>query len=237
MTENSQSTYEFSISQLVTNAYKLAGLINYGQELDEKRAAYGRLELEGMLKHLEAQGLQVRVLQFVEVQLYQGTDRYILDENILDVIGDAMYIPADQTADTEHAMGETQIRLISMDRWQKLSTKASEGRPVLIYPHRAGAQVEIRLWPIPQEDGVARLQCQLLYPNATNGNNTPGLERPWYQALKYGLAHELALANSKSLERVSYLRGQYEGLLKDCKGFSNQRGSVQFRLDHASRWR
>lgn len=237
MTANAATTYEFSIGQLVTNAYKLAGLINVAQGLDEQKASYGRLELEGMLKHLEAQGLQVKVLDFVKVQLTAGTDRYTLNDTVLDVVGDGMYLPEDQLADTEHASGETQIRLISMDRWQKLTTKAATGRPVMMYPHRAGAQVEIRLWPIPQEDGMVRLQCQMLYPNATNGNNTPGLERPWYQCLKYGLAHELALANSKSLERVGYLRNQYEGLLKECKGFSNQRASVQFRLEHASRWR
>ena len=236
MTANAATTKEFSIGQLVTHAYKTAGLVNYSQQLDEGRASFGRDELEGILKHLEAQGLQVRVLDFVEVQLLQGTDRYTLDENVLDVIGDGMYIPADQ-ADLEHAEGETQIRLISMDRWQKLTTKAAEGRPVMMYPHRAGAQVEIRLWPIPTEDGTARLQCQLLYPNATNANDTTGLERPWYQCLKYMLAHELALANSKPLEKVVYLKSQAEGLLKDCKGFSNQRANTQFRLDHVSRWR
>lgn len=236
MTENPQSTHEFNIGQLVTHAYKLAGLVNFSQALDETRAQFGRDELEGILKHLEAQGLQVRVLNFVEVLLDPGSERYTLDTNVLDVIGDGAYIPADQV-DTDHAIGETQIRVISMDKWQKLSSKGAEGRPVMMYPHRASAQVEIRLWPIPQEAGTVRLQCQLLYPNATNANYTPGLERPWYQYLKYQLAHELALANSKPLEKVAYLKGHAEELLRDCKGFSNQRASVQFQLDHASRWR
>lgn len=236
MTENTSRTREFSIGEIVAHAYKTAGLINFMQELDERRAAFGRDELEGILKHLEAQGLQVRAKNFVEVSLDVAQDRYTLDPEVLDVVGDAMYIPAD-AVDTEHADGETQIRMISMDRWQRLTTKGATGRPVMFYPHRFGAQIEIRLWPAPEEYGTIRLQCQILYPNATNANDTPGVERPWYQYLKYALAHELMLANSKSLERCAYVKGQADGLLKECKGFSNERAEGQFRLDHTSRWR
>jgi hypothetical protein len=238
VTVNPDSTREFNIGELVSQCYKVAGLVNFSQAVDPARASFAKDLLEGIIKHLEAQGLQVRAADFLNVELTAGTERYTLPDNVLDVIGDAAYVPGD-ALDVDRADGETQIRLISMDKWQKLSSHAAQGRPTLLYPHRQGAQVEARLWPIPQENATARLQVQLLYPNASDSNTTTGLERPWHQFFKFALAHELALSNSKPLERCVYLKAQADQFLVECKGFSNQRANGQFRLSHGgnNRWR
>lgn len=231
MTVNSSRTTEYNIDQLVLTAHRLAGLAHISQDMTTEQGAWGRQLLELTMKHLETLGVQVRVREFVEVTMVVGTDRYELEADVLNVTGAGAYIREDEP-DIEHASSELQVTLIDHMQWQQLSAKSAEGNPTLCYVHRAGALVEIRLWPTPTEAGTLRLPVQLLYPDSTDGNKTPGTERPWAQYLTYELAWQLAESGEKSREKIGSLQGVAAQKLKECRGFSQEKVPYQMQFCH-----
>lgn len=230
MTINPSRTAELSINDIVRAAWVMAGCLNRAQTMDQSRGEWGRTLLETITKNLEAEGIQVRARDFVNVSLVAGTDRYTLTSDVLDVIGDGAYIRAGE-ANVNQAAGETLIKLISATTWQELASKNATGNPTMIYPHRFGAQVEARLWPVPAEAGTMRLEVQRLYPDSSDGNATPGLERPWAQYFIHELGSQIAESEGKSADKVTRLSGKARGLKEMCKGFSAQRADSQIYVD------
>ncbi len=85
---------------------------------------------------MQAEGLRARAIDFKNVTLVSGTSDYVLTTDVIDVIGDAMFIDPDQV-DVNHATGEVPIVAIGRDDWQLLSDKSMEGRPTMFYWHRS----------------------------------------------------------------------------------------------------
>jgi hypothetical protein len=235
MTVSATRTRELSINELVKSAYVMAGLLNYAQPLDNARGQWGRTLLETVTKNLEAQGIQVRSRGFETVALTTPTDRYNLSADVLDVIGPGQYLPA-STTDIEHASSETMVEMVDQTRWHQLPTKDATGLPVLFWPNRAGALIEARVWPRPSENGWIRFPVQLLYPDSTDSNATPGLERPWAQYFIFELAWQLAESQEKSGEKVMRLQRTAQQKLMECRGFSAQRAGSQIIIDHDTGW-
>ncbi len=233
MVASAAASIELSVNQIVLQAYQLAGLLNYAQGLDQKRGNYARLLLESIVALLEADGLQVRAVDFVYVSLTTGTSDYefATSDSVLDVFGPGAYIQAGVT-DVTHADGETQVIQIDRVAWQELSSKSAEGRPTMYYADRFGALVKVKLWPTPTEDGTIRFQVHKILPTSMDGDASPPLERPWAQYFIWELAHQLAVAQGKPLQKCGYLGGKAQEKLQKCKGFSNQHTNVQITLDH-----
>jgi len=231
MTVSASSTHEFEIDQLVFRAYNLAGLMGPYQQLDEQRAAAARDLLELRLKSLEADGLSARTVDFYDLTLTAGEARYNMPSNVLQIVGNGMYIAADET-DVENAVSEQLVIRESRQEWHERASKSATGNPSHYYEHRAGVLVQARFWPIPEEAGTVRFQVQRLFADATNGTDTLDLERPWQLCLAMYLAHDLALANNKSLDRVDRLEAKALRLLEKCKGFASPKNDSQAYLEH-----
>jgi hypothetical protein len=209
VTVNPSRTRELSINEIVKQAFVMAGALHYAQGLDTARGAYGRMLLETTMRRLEALGIQAKARSFVTTALTAGTDTYALDASVLDLIGPAQYIPAG-TVDLDHADGESTLRLISAGEWQTLSGRSATGRPTVFFPDRSGALVTPKLWPIPDENGYIRFEAQLLLPDSTDGNATPGLERPWAQFFIFDLAAQIAESQSKPRDNIRDLGSKAE---------------------------
>lgn len=231
MTVNASRTKEYSIDELVLVAHKRAGLVNIAQGLTQEQGVWGRQLLELTMKHLETLGVQVRTRSFETIALEEGTTVYAMSADVLDITGAGAYISEDEV-DPEHPASTIQVSLIDHMQWQQRSAESAEGNPTRAYVHRAGALVEVWLWPTPVEAGTLRFPVQLLYPDSTDGSMTPGTERPWAQYLTFELAWQLADAAEKSRDKVGALRGIAVEKLKECRGFSAEKVPFQMALNH-----
>lgn len=236
MTISSSRTEQRLIVELCLSAARKAGIRNKHQGLDAATSTQAMQALENRVRHLQAKGVRAREKTFLDVPLTAGTDRYTMDANVLDVFGTAMFIASTET-DTQHASSETPIRMESREEWQVRSSKAATGRPTTYYPHRENDLVEVRLWPIPDDSGTVRFQIHQKAANSTTGLATPDFEVVWQLCLEHWIAHDLALEDSKSMERVIYLRGLALNYENDCLAFSRQRGPQQVVIDHNTGYR
>ncbi len=231
MTINADRTQTYQIVELCLRAARLAGVRNKHQALDVATSRQAMEALENRVRHLQNKGVRTRERVFLNVPLAAGTDRYTLDANVLDVFGTAMFIPSTET-DIEHASCETPIQMVSRDEWQTKSSKSATGRPVEYYPHREADLVEVRLWPIPDDSGTVRFQIHQKAANSTTGTNTVDFEVTWQLCLQHWIAHDLALEDSKDMERVVYLASLALKYESECIAFARPRGTQQAIIDH-----
>jgi hypothetical protein len=225
MTISSSSTNEPTVDRLVINAYRIAGLLNENEALTTVKGNVGREMLDMVCDDTQTFGLFERTVKFYDLALTVGVYTYDLPANVLDVVGTGMYIDPDQ--DVTAAESETTVTPIDRETWQVQASKAMTGRPLLYFPYRAGAVVELRLWPIPDAAGTIRLQTHQLRADTILGASTPDFERYWGLALVWSLAYQLAFANSVPLQRCTVIKATATEHVNRCRAYSNRRTGSQ----------
>lgn len=238
MTIDTSRTFEFNIGQIITLAYRQAGILSLYQSPSDAQMSYGKDLLQMVSQSAHLQGFFAKVVAFYELDVLEGISSYTLPAYVLDVLDAGMFI--DPTQDPEHANGETICRLISRAEWQELSSKDATGRPTLMYEHRTADSVELRLWPIPSASdagGTLRLQVHRLRANMTDTTKTPEFERYWSEYLVYETAQHIAFGSALALGRVQALRDTAANQLRLCKGMANQRTNQRFVASQPVRWK
>lgn len=223
MTISTTRTEEFTIDEVVTAAYRLAGLVNEAQTPSLPKLAAGRRTMQFVLQELEAEGLFARTTVFQYVQCVSGTQSYALDSSVVNVIG-AWYIPAGQT-DTTSA-SDAVMTAIAQEEWANISPKDGSGDPTQYWLDRS----TMTLWldPIPDEAGRVRCRVQQLRASSLDGSATPDVERFWVGYLRWKVAHDLAVANSRNLSTCAYLAQQAEEAYRKARDAARPRLDNQF---------
>lgn len=235
MTISSARTRELDIGRICLRAYQKSGLLNESQGLSEAKASYAKDLLGTIIDELQAHGLRARAVEFRDLQLVAAQSAYVLETDVLDVVGTAMFIDPDQ--DPDNAANEVPIVMIGRDEWQIISNKSATGRPIEFYVHRTESPPELRFWPIPDTSnaGTVRLQIHRFAADSTDSSKTVDLERVFSQYVEWELAHQICLANSL------HQQAQYYGRialmkLEVCKGFAAQRTPARIKVSHRTGW-
>jgi len=235
MTIATTRTREMDIGRICLRAWQKAGLKNVSQSLTVDEAAFARDLLGSIIDELQAHGLRARAVEFRNVTLVADISAYTLETDVLDVIGDGMYIDPTQTVTA--ATGEVPVIQIGRDQWQLLSNKSATGRPIEYYVHRTASPPEVRLWPTPDTNsaGTIRFQIHRFAADNTDSSKTLDLERVFSQYVEWELAHQICLANSLH-QQARYYGGIAMQKLEMCKSFSAQRTPAQFVVNHKTGW-
>ncbi len=234
MTTNPTRGHTYTIAQIVTMAYRRAGLLNDYQELDEVRAGIGRDELQLVLDELQTRGITARGSTMYELTLVAGQHIYTLAEAHIEPTGTASYIPAG-TPDKTQAQQETPIEHISQESYQTLTGKDAQSRPVMYWPRRDVSPVQVYFWPVPEEAGTVRFQMIQLKAASTNGSYSADLETYWTQAIVYTLAGHLSINNSM-IDKGDSLLGKGERYIELCMGISRDNAGFDMILQHRTQW-
>lgn len=237
MTVSSTSGTEISVDTILTTGLQLSGVLDSGQPADEADLALGRILLDTQLDELQTEGVYARSVDFIEVgPLTVGEPFYSLPSNVLDLIGDGAYIDT-TNASTKNASGETPVKPMDRQEWQRLSSKDSEGRPYKYYLHRAAVPLQVRLWPRPDEAATIRFQAQLLMADTFDGSSTVDLRQFWVQYLIWEMAHQFSVAKTLSPNRSSMLFKRAKEKKERARAFANQHVDNYVYLNHPSPWR
>jgi hypothetical protein len=237
MTEATMASSNPTVANIVAMAYRRAGLLSAYETPDVPKATAARLLLDDIVKETSAEGVFAKSVRMTEVALIEGSTDYTMDGDVLDVIGTGMYIDASQT-DIEHATSETPITPMDREEWQRLSAKAATGRPYKYWADRSFEPIVLRIWPIPDAGnlGTMRVQTHRLPADVTGGDVTAPFERYWTQYLVWELAHQLAVDNTLTIERCTYLATIAQAKYKKAKGYSRQQQPSRAVLNHPTNW-
>src|SRR5262245_34981549 len=195
MTVSPNNTNDFEIDTIIKLSMQLGGVMALEQAATgaqwEMRAAFGRHELDLILKKLPAgcrltRNIELYPLTLTALTGYGGEgDPITLPSDTISIVGDGAY--------RETASGsETPVVQVDRETWQASGEKASEGSPTRMFVQRGGT-VKIYLLPkADTENAIIRLQRERLLADATGGSYTLDIERHWHDYLQFELGSRYA---------------------------------------------
>ena len=233
MTISSTVGTNMTVDDVVKRAFQTAGIVTLGGTPNTEQTDFGRATLHTQIQSLMAKGIFARWVDFYDLTLTADDYTYSMPTSVVDIVGNGQYIDASET-DTTKASAETMVKQMDRERWHVLSAKDSTGRPYLFFADRAvdGDQLEVKLWPIPDEAGTIRFQVHSLPSDTLTGEVTIDLREYWMQYLIWDLAHQIAVASSLPEERCSYLRKVSKEKEIDARSYGNQKVDNRLVLNH-----
>jgi hypothetical protein len=241
VTDSTVPAARVSTNALVLLAYKRAGIVPVEARLSGAnmvpKLEHGRQVLDLIMDSLATKGFIARTSGFHDLAMVAGEPYYTLPDDILDVHGEAMFVPADNP-DTKHTSGELVCKQIDQMAWALLTTKGSiSTRPQLYCVFRHAATVNLRFWPVPSEPGVMRLRTTRLFGGAGDGQKSADMERFWYDALVWQLAYYLAVDSTMPPASIQLLQMTAEAKVAECVKFSFEHtASIQAVVDYQTQW-
>jgi hypothetical protein len=231
---------ESIIDQVVLSAFKKAGLLPIEYEIGADstwaaKSSHGRDILNRIIYSPEVNSSIDYFMDFDDVVLTANEQYYTMNSDVLNVIGDASYIPADN-ADTKDTDGETIVTQINVHRWNTLSSKNASGRPSLFYVKRTGKSIQVRLWPQPDEAGTIRFQVHTLAASSKVGSDDFDLRRYWENYLVHAVACELMVDSKMPVEDQTIVLAERNRLLVECKKAAEPNEPPVLILTHRTGW-
>lgn len=242
MAASVNSTLNYSRDQLITSAYRLAGLWPSNQSSADSQSAYDVamaadfMNLE--LQELQAEGILLRTSERTLLALVAGTASYTLDVDTIDVDTG----PNDQAGSIVPTSGsETLVTLMTQAEYLDLADKGATttARPTRVFVDRGGALMTVIFWPVPDATSVSWRYARVrLLKDMDSGGVTVDLARRWLKYVTYAVSAQVASAKNVPLDRVNWLYAEAMRLKEICKDDDNERVKTRFRLAHNGvRWR
>lgn len=230
-----------TIDEVILDAYKKAGLlpVEFGIGSDIQwtaRAAHGRRTLNRLLNAFSTERFFEYFVNLDVLDLVAGDHQYTLDADILNVIDDGSYIPASNDPEEEETQGETPVKPMSAFRWNQLSSKGSEGTPVLYFIERNAAQLVMRLWPVPSEAGKIRFRTHRIPGSSSTGSDNPDFNRHWELWAVYALAYEFMADGSMPLEERQLMRADRDIAFEKLKAYDTNNTPPDVLFVHTTPW-
>lgn len=240
MAANTVPSTPISINTLVLLAYKRAGILPVEAKLNGAnmvpKLEHGRQLLDLILDNLAVKGFIARTMEFYDLPIIAGESQYTMPDSVLDVHEDAMFVPNDNL-DTKNTTGELVCAQISLDSWQKLTTKGTTStRPQLYASFRSGANVVLKFWPVPSETGTMRIKTVRLLGSNADGAKNIDLQRYWFDAIIWCLSYYLAVDSSMPADKIAFLMQMAESKKAECVGYGYEHTGQQATLNYQTQW-
>lgn len=234
-----------TIDEVILDGFKKAGLlpIEFGIGSDiqwSSKAAHGRRTLNRLLAAHSTHRYFEYFVNLDVLQLVAGTHSYTLDADVLNVIDDGSYIPASNDPEEEQTTGETPVKPMSGYRWNQLSGKESRGTPMHYFLERnnqnANGELQIRLWPIPSEEGKIRFRTHRIPGSSSTGSDNPDFKRHWELWAVYALAYEFMGDGSMGLEERQLMRRDRDDAFEVLKAYDTNNTPPDVLFVHSTPW-
>lgn len=237
MTVSANSTLNYTRDQLITVAFRYAGVLSAGRDPSSADIAMASDFMNLELMTLQAEGVILRTIERTTLTLGtpdDGDATYNLPAGTIDVENSANG-QAGTIVPTEGA--ETVVSLMSRDEYLALPDKSDDttGRPTKVYIEKL-ATLTATFWPVPDSTCVSFRYARVrLLQDLDSGGVTVDLARRWLQAVTYAVAAQIAMAKSLGPQVAGYLRSEANRLKAICRSDDTQRGAIRFRLKHSGR--
>lgn len=220
MAVSGTTVFNPNIIELLEEAYERAGL--------EMRGGYdlrtGIRSFNFMMAEWANRGLNLWTITEGTAALDSG-DSSVDINNVVDVIDYAVRIG------TGTSQNDYRLERIGVSQWANITNKNMTGRPTQIYVERLTDTTRVKVWPVPSTDYTLVYWALSRIDDAGVPTNTADMPYRFIPALVAGLAYHIATKKPAAMQRVPFLKQEYEEQFRLAADEDRDRASVFFLPD------
>lgn len=215
----STTAFNPTLNDIVEEAFERCGL--------ELRSGYdfrtARRSLNLLITEWANRGINLWTIEQGTIPLVQGTITYDLPIDTVDLLEHVIRTyPGSQANQTD-----ININRISVSTYATIPNKLTQGRPIQVWVNRRSGQTtdtvgatpqnpQINVWPSPDQGTTETPYYYFVYwrlrrmVDAGNGVNVEDIPFRFIEPMIAGLAYRLAMKLPGGLERLQFLKTQYD---------------------------
>ena len=215
----STTAFNPTLNDIVEEAFERCGL--------ELRTGYdfrtARRSLNLLITEWANRGINLWTIEQGTIPLVQGTITYDLPSDTVDLLEHVIRtFPNSQANQTD-----ININRISVSTYATIPNKLTQGRPIQVWINRRSGQTsnapgateqypQINVWPAPDQGTASTPYYYFVYwrlrrmVDAGNGVNVEDIPFRFIEPMIAGLAYRLAMKVPGGLERLQFLKAQYD---------------------------
>ena len=215
----STTAFNPTLNDIVEEAFERCGL--------ELRTGYdfrtARRSLNLLLTEWANRGINLWTIEQGTIPLIQGTITYDLPNDTVDLLEHVIRTNPGQIG----TQSDININRISVSTYATIPNKLTQGRPIQVWVNRRSGQTtdtpgatpqypQINVWPSPDQGSTETPYYYFVYwrlrrmVDAGNGVNVEDIPFRFHEAMICGLAYRLAMKLPGALERLQFLKAQYD---------------------------
>ena len=215
----STTAFNPTVNELFEEAYERCGL--------EMRTGYdfrtARRSLNLLLTEWANRGINLWTIEQGTIPLIQGQITYDLPNDTVDLLEHVIRTNPGQIG----TQSDININRISVSTYATIPNKLTQGRPIQVWINRRSGQTsdavgatpqypQINVWPSPDQGTEDTPYYYFVYWrlrrmfDAGNGVNVEDIPFRFQEAIICGLAYRLAMKVPGGLERLQFLKAQYD---------------------------
>jgi len=215
MAVSTTTDFNLDIDEIIQDAFEhLGGPANTGQD---SRTARRSLNL--LLTDWSNRGILLWKTDFTNQTMTDGTASYSLAEDVV-AVTEAVIRRDNQ---------DIEMSRISMEEYLKIPDKTTTGRPIQFATHRQRDNVDVYVWPTPENStDIVRMWTVNRTNDFNNSSDNADVPYRFLPCLVSGLAYYLSLKRPGiSAQRSQILKNHYEEQL--LQAMEEDRERVSFR--------
>jgi hypothetical protein len=215
----STTTFNPTVNEIFEEAFERCGL--------EMRTGYdfrtARRSLNLLLTEWANRGINLWTIESATIPLVQGQITYDLPIDTVDLLEHVIRTNPGQIG----TQSDININRISVSTYATIPNKLTQGRPIQVWINRRSGQTtdvpgatpqnpQINVWPSPDQGTTQTPYYYFVYWrlrrmfDAGNGVNVEDIPFRFQEAIICGLAYRLAMKVPGGLERIQFLKAQYD---------------------------
>lgn len=190
------------LAELFEEAFERAGLeMRTGYDLKTIRRSLNLLTLEW-----QNRGLNLFTIESGTQALTQGTATYTMPTDTIDLIEHQL------RTGTGTNQIDTALQRISVSTYAQQTNKNTQGRPTQIYVQRGVSEVNVTIWPVPEDNSytLAYYRLKGISGLASGIGTSAAIPPRFVPALVAGLAFHVAMKKPEAAARAQALQAEYE---------------------------
>jgi hypothetical protein len=215
----STTSFNPNLSEIFEESFERCGL--------ELRTGYdfrtARRSLNLLLTEWANRGINLWTIEQGTISLVQGQITYDLPNDTVDLLEHVIRTNPGQ----QGTQSDININRISVSTYATIPNKLTQGRPIQVWVNRRSGQTtdapgatpqypQINVWPSPDQGTAQTPYYYFVYwrlrrmVDAGNGVNVEDIPFRFHEAMICGLAYRLAMKLPGGLERLQFLKAQYD---------------------------
>ena len=226
------SSYDFTLTrdQLIKASFRLIGVGHRGESVPAEEISDASQALNIMLKAWQADGVQLWKRAEQSITLTASQRIYTLGPAGDIVMQRPLRIIECVRRDSSNI--DVPLNKLSKEEYYSLSNKFSEGVPVSYNYDPQLTSGVLSLWAVPDTNAASEYTVEIVYhlPFEDMDNATDNFDCPveWFQAIKFGLALDLANEYGVDLPNQYRLQKQFDAAYNRARTWDVEDDSIYF---------
>jgi len=222
MATSGVTVFNLDLSEIVEEAFERCGAeLRTGYDLKTARRSLNLLFADWANR-----GINLWTVEQGSIPLVQGTATYDLPSDTVDLMEHVIRTNPGNVS----TQADLSVSRISVSTYATLPNKLSQARPIQIYIDRLTPTPTITLWPVPNQSNYYTLVYWRLrrIQDAGGGVNTMDVPFRFIPCMVAGLAYYLAGKLPSGMERLSFLKAQYDEAWDLAASEDREKAAVRF---------